>query len=177
MKKTLLLASAVALAGFAAPAMAQSTGTVSIDGSVADRCLFTTDSQTISAGELAGTDGKLDTSKLDGQNRTLVGWCNGTAATMSVEAQPLLNVDFTGTLPSGFNDRVDYTATATANSLDATDDSTVAGAGTAVNVGVFSGDVKVALSGSTAGGNLLVAGGYQGQVLVTLTPNVSFGAP
>lgn len=175
MKKILLFAAAAALAGFAAPAMAQSTGTVTIDGSVADRCLFTTDAQTINLGELAqsgtGTSaGKLDSSTVDGKNATLVGWCNGTAATMAVEAQPLLN---TGTAPTGFDNRVNYTATATANSVDATDDSFAAGAGTPQTVGIFTGDVKVALSGSsTPTTGLLVAGDYAGQVLVTLSPGV-----
>ena len=182
MKKTLVLVSAAA-ACFAVPAVAQSTGTVSVDGTVADRCLFTTPSATISVGELtqSGTGseaGKLDASKLDGESRTLVGWCNGTAATMSVEAQPLTNTDFAGPAPSGFDIRVNYTATADANSQAASDDSLAEGAGSAVNVGLFAGNVVVTLSGSsTPTASLLVAGDYQGQVLVTLTPNSSFNQP
>lgn len=180
MRKAFLLTSAVAIATLAGPALAQSTGTVDVDGSVQGRCLFTAPSATISVGELsqAGTGanaGKLDPAKLDGQQRTLTGWCNGTAATMSVEAFPLLNTDFTGAAPSGFDTRINYTATATANSIDATDGSATAGAGTPVNVGLFAGQVVVALSNSaTPGGGLLVAGAYNGEVRVTLAPNVSF---
>lgn len=182
MRKILAMTAIVGF-GMATPAMAQVTGTVDIDGSVADRCLFTTDSAVISVGELAlsgtgATAGKLNTSKLDGETRTLVGWCNGTAATMEVEAFPLENTDFTGTTPAGFDTRIDFTATAAANSQSATDTSLTAGKGTAVNVGLFAGNVDVTLSGSSSPTNgLLVAGGYVGQVVVTLTPNISFGGP
>lgn len=154
------------------------TGEVNINGSVANRCLFTLPSETISVGELAngGADsstGKLNTSKLDGESRTLVGWCNGTAASMTVEALPLLNTSYSGTVPAGFETRINYTAAALANGETATDSSSVGGTGSAVNVGMFSGDVVVTLSGSATPGNgLLVAGAYSGQVLVTLSPNV-----
>jgi hypothetical protein len=178
-----ILITAMGFAAFAAsPALAQSsTGTVSIDGSVADRCLFTTPSATISLGEisLSGTGttaGKLNTAKVDGQSRTLVGWCNGTAATMTVEAQPLLNISYTGPAVAGFDTRVNYAAKAVANAVEGTDTSTGVGAGAAVAVGLFTGDIPVTLSASSSPTNgLLVAGTYQGQVLVTLTPNVSFG--
>jgi len=163
------------------PALAQSTGTVTINGSVADRCLFTTPSAVIALGELtngggAADSGKLDPSRVNGQNRTLVGWCNGTAATMAVEAQPLLNSDFTGPAISGFDARVDYTATALANGVSALDSSTAETPGNPAEIGLFTGNVVVTLSAaSTPTSGLLVAGNYGGQVLVTLAPNVSFG--
>jgi hypothetical protein len=163
------------------PAFAQSTGTVTVNGSVADRCLFTTPSAVIALGEMTnaggvGGAGKLDPSRVNGQSRTLVGWCNGTAATMGVEAQPLLNSDYTGPAISGFDARVDYTATAVANSVSASDSSTVAAPGSVVGIGLFTGNVVVNLSAaSTPTSGLLVAGNYGGQVLVTLAPNVSFG--
>ena len=180
-----LAVAALAASALSGPAFAQSTGTVAVDGSVADRCLFTDPADVISVGELAlpGSDanaGRLDASKLNNESRTLTGWCNGTAATISVEAQPLLNSDFTGTPPTGFDRRVDFTASAVANSATATDSSAAAspGAGSAVNVGMFTGNVVVTLSSATTpGGGLLVAGDYGGQVLVTLTPNVSFNLP
>jgi hypothetical protein len=183
MQKNLILA--VGLVGLmSSPAFAQSsTGTVTVDGSVADRCLFTTPSATISLGEISlsgtgATAGKLNTAVVNGQSRTLVGWCNGTAATMTVEAQPLLNTSYTGPAIAGFDTRVNYTATAVANAVPGTDTSTGAGAGTAVAVGLFTGNIPVTLSASSSPTNgLLVAGTYQGQVLVTLTPNVSFGNP
>lgn len=182
MRKVLSLA-AVAALSVGGPAMAQdATGTVAIDGSVADRCLFTTDNAVISVGELAlggsGTAaGRLDPTRLNGQTRTLEGWCNGTAATIQVEAQPLLNTSFTGTPPAGFDRRVDITATAVANNVSANDTSVTTGAGTAANVGLFAGSVDVTLSNSSSPTNgLLVAGSYVGQVLVTLSPNISFGS-
>ena len=157
--KTSILAVAAALAvATALPAAAQTaTGNVAINGSVGDRCQFTLPSDVINAGELSqqgsgSNAGKLDPSKLDGQTRTLQGWCNGTAATMSVEALLTRRMDF----------------------VKATDTSVTDGAGTSVPVGMFTGDVQVTLSNSsspTAG--LLVAGDYSGQVLVTLTPSVT----
>lgn len=181
MIKAIIAATAVSAAICASPAFAQNaTGTVSIDGSVADRCLFTGPSATISVGELAksGTDsdaGRLNPAKLDGESRTLVGWCNGTAATIAVEAEPLLNVDYTSTAPTGFTRRIDYSATALANSVSANDSSLVAGSGDAEDIGIFTGNVVVTLSDSSApGGALLIAGAYQGQVVVTLSPNISF---
>ncbi|WP_025559985.1 hypothetical protein [Sphingomonas sp. UNC305MFCol5.2] len=182
MKNSILAVAVVVAATAALPAAAQSasaTGTVTVNGSVADRCQFTTPSAVINAGELAlqgsgSTAGKLDTSKLDGQTRTLVGWCNGTAASMSVEAQPLVDTTFVGAAPTGFDSVVNYSASALANSATASDTSMTAGAGTAVPVGLFTGNVVVTLAGSSSPtGGILVAGSYSGQVLVTLTPNVS----
>lgn len=172
MRKLLLFALPLAFIG--TPANAQSsTGNVVINGSVAGRCLFTTPNATITLGELAlgGTDttaGKLDVSKVNGMNATLVGWCNNTASTMTVLATELTGPTATAT---GFDKRVDYTATANANSVNATDTSTVAGAGSAVTVGMFTGNVVVTLSAaSTPTSGLLVAGSYTGNVAVTLSP-------
>jgi hypothetical protein len=185
MRTQIFIFAALGLVASAAPAAAQSSpGTVTVNGAVADRCLFTTPSATINITELSqsGTGasaGRLDATTVDGQQRTLVGWCNGTSATMTVEAKPLLNSDFTSAPPSGFDRRVDYTATAVANTKTATDTSVGnPGAGSPVAVGLFTGDVVVTLSGaSTPTSGLLVAGRYGGEVVVTLTPNVSFGSP
>ena len=166
-----IAALALPLAAGAAGAQV-ATGTVAIDGSVASRCSLSLSSATISVGEMSQpTTGKLNSSVVDGQNRTLTGFCNGSAARIAVEAQPLLNVTSTGTPPSGFDRRVDYTATATANSVNGIDSSVVAGAGTPVPVGAFTGNILVTLSAaSSPTSGLLVAGTYQGQVLVTLNP-------
>lgn len=166
------------------PAFAQAAveGDVTINGSVADRCLFTLPSQVINLGELSlpGTDanaGRLDPAKVNGANATLQGWCNGAAATMKVEALPIVNTSFTSSPASGFDRIVNYTATATANTFSATDQSGVAGAGSEVGVGMFTGPIPVVLSApGTPGGGILVAGNYQGLVKVTLTPNTSFGS-
>ena len=173
MRRLMFLAIPAVLA--ASPAFAQSTpvtGTVNIDGSVAGRCTFTLPSVTLSLGELSlSTNGKLDVSKVNGKTATLTGWCNSTAATMSVTTTQLT----TGTAaPSGFDNRVDYTATAAANSASASDSSLVAGAGTPSTVGLFTGNILVTLSAaSSPTSGLMVAGGYTGNVVVTLTPTVA----
>lgn len=173
MRKLTLLA--LPLIAIATPALAQSaTGTVNINGSVAGRCLFTTPNATIALGELAlgGTDataGKLDVTKVNGKTATLVGWCNSTASTMTVTTTELTGPTATAT---GFDKRVDYTATANANSVNASDSSLTPGAGTPATVGMFTGNVLVTLSAaSTPTSGLLVAGSYTGNVAVTLTPS------
>ena len=166
------------LLGLAAPAVASATvaattGTVTVNGSVAARCQFTTSTATITLGELAKPDGTYDPTTVDGQNRTLQGWCNGASSSMTVNAQSLTN---TTAAPTGFSNQVDFTATALANSQSAVDtNSTDNTAGPPVTVGIFSGDIKVTLSASSShGGSTLkmVAGAYAGDVLVTLTPAI-----
>jgi hypothetical protein len=179
MRKAYLIAAPFAL--LAMPVMAQSadsTGTVTINGAVGARCLFTLPSSTITIPELsvqgAGSNaGKLDAATVNGQTRTLQGWCNGTASSMKVEAFPLMNTSYTAAAPAGFDRRVDYTATAAANSQNATDSSLTAGAGVPANVNLFTGDVVVTLSAaSSPTGGLLVAGNYSGYVEVTLSPSI-----
>jgi hypothetical protein len=168
MRKLLILAALPALA-VASPALAQVEGRVDIDGSVASRCLFTLPNATISLGELSLTsNGKLDAAKVNGRSATLSGWCNGAASTMTVTTTELT----TGTAATtGFDNRVDYTAQATANSVPASDSSLSAGAGTAATVGMFSGDITVLLSAASSPSNgIMVAGTYTGNVKVTLTP-------
>lgn len=170
MRKLFILAAPVAL--LATPAMAATgdvTGNVAIDGTVAARCAFTLANEVISLGELTGTNGKLDAAVVEGKSKNLAGWCNGTNSTMTVKATPLTNT-LTAT---GFDSTVNYTATATIGSFNATDVSTDAVAGTAVKMGLFSGDVTVTLSSaSTPTNGLMVAGTYNGNVQVTLTPAV-----
>ncbi len=179
MRKILLLAIPAVLASpvLAQPALAQNaSGTVSIDGSVAGRCLFTVPNQTISLGELAlsgsdATAGKLDVAKVNGKSATLVGWCNNSAATMTVTSTALTN---TAAAATGFDNRIDYTASAVANGVPATDSSVSDGAGTSRTVGLFTGNVVVTLSAaSTPASGLLVAGDYKGNVVVTLAPAIA----
>ena len=169
-------AAALAVIGAASQASAQVTGTVDITGSVGERCEFTVDSATIPLGELSGTGGVLDTAQVNGETATLNGWCNGTAAEMTVEANAIANVDFVGLPPAGFETIVNYTATATASpasgDVSANDTSASVGAGAPSVVGVFSSDIDVVLSASsTPGGGKLIAGNYEGSVDVTLTPS------
>lgn len=174
MRKLIILSAPLAL--LASPAMAQSAvdGTVDINGSVAGRCMFTVPNKTISLGEISlASNGKLDVSKVNGRNETLTGWCNNTTASMTVTSTALTN----GTsAPTGFDNRVDYTATAVTGSTSANDSSVTAGAGAASNVGLFTGDIVVTLSNASSPNNgLMVAGGYTGNVVVTLTPTVIIG--
>jgi hypothetical protein len=173
MRKTLIIAAAL-LSAVATPAFA-ADGTVKVNAKVAPKCLFTTDSATITIPELAGSDGKLDTGSVNEEKATLKGWCNGTAAVMSVVASPLDNMASGGT---SFDSRVNYTATAAANSKTASySTATQTGSGE-TNVGLFSGDVVVTLSGAeTPGGKLLLSGDYTGTVTVTLAPAATPAAP
>jgi hypothetical protein len=177
-KHIILAASALGLMAaapaFAAPA-ADVTGTVTVTGSVAAKCLFTTDSDSVVIPELADTTGHLEASTVNTQSAELVGWCNGTASTMRVEANHLEG-DFAGSPVSGFTDRVDYTATATAmtgmegsTATAASDSSDVGGAGAPITVGLFASPIAVTFSDAAADGRL-VAGDYEGSVDVTLSP-------
>ena len=176
MKRLLLTAACLGLA-FPAAASAAAvvgtpvTGTVTVTGAVAPRCQFTTATDNIDIPELSNTTTSvLDPATVSGApHATLVGWCNGTASTIQVEAQPLLN---SAPAPTGFTNRVDYTATATANSVSVTDNSVVANSdNTAVTVGIFTGDIDVGLSQATSPTGKLIAGAYLGHVIVTLTPS------
>lgn len=170
MRKTMIIAALPAIL-VASPALAQTsaTGTVAIDGSVAGRCMFTLPNATISLGELSlASNGKLDPAKVNGNSATLKGWCNATAATMTVTTTQLTTATAATT---GFDNRVDYTGTAVANSVSGSDSSLTAGAGSPVTVGQFTGDVVVTLSAASSPSNgIMVAGTYTGNVQVTLAP-------
>ncbi len=182
MKNGFILSTALIGALVPGVAAAQSSGTVTINGTVADRCLFTVPSKIINLGELSlpgtgSTAGKLDAAKVDAATETLSGWCNGVAATMTVDAAPLVNTSHTTAPPSGFDRIVNYTATASAGTIDATD-TTATGAGSAVTLGLYTGDIIVNVDGSsTPGSGIMIAGNYQGVITVTLAPNSSFTPP
>ena len=177
MKRIVLLA---ALAAIAIPASASFaddvTGTVTVNGTVADRCLFTTGSVVLNIGEMAqaagGNAGKLNTTSVTSQNAQLTGWCNGTAATIAVQANALTNA---ASAPTGFDNKVDYTATATAHptsgDVAVSDSSTSAGASSPSTVGIFTSNIDVSFTTpASPTGGLLVAGSYTGSVVVTLSP-------
>ncbi|MFI4933451.1 MAG: hypothetical protein ACHP7N_02425 [Caulobacterales bacterium] len=172
-----------AILGLSIPTIAAATptgvtGTVTVDGAVAARCQFGAGGAAlINIPELSDTTtGELNPSTVNGQSAQLQGWCNGTNSTMTVQADPLLNA---GSAPSGFSNHVDFTATATAHPTggdkSASDTTTVAGAGTPVTVGIFSGNIDVVLSlaaSNPAAPAKMLAGAYAGDVLVTLTPGI-----
>ena len=173
-----LISLALPLIAAATPALAADpvSGTVALSGSVAGRCLFTTPQQTIALGELAqagsgATAGKLDATRINGQTTNLVGWCNNVGSSMAVTATELTST--TSAPNASFDNRVDYTASASANGVDASDSSVTAGAGGSTSVNVFAGSIGVTLSGAATPNNgVLVAGSYTGNVTVTLSPNV-----
>lgn len=173
MRKLIIAAAPLAL--LASPAMAATAapsvnGNVAITGEVTARCAFTLGSETIALGDISGTDGKLDATKVNGKSKNLTGWCNGTNSTVAVKATALTNT-LTGT---GFDSTVTYTAKATVGTVEATDsDSLDTAAGVAAKVGLFSGNIAVSLSNAqTPGNGLMVAGDYSGNVQVTLAPAV-----
>lgn len=174
MNKLLLPGIAALALGGAAPVLAQATGEVDVNGFVEDRCQFTTiGDSVIELGEISGDDGRLDEAAVDAGTATLQGWCNGSAATIVVEALPLINA---ASGAANFDKRVDYRATTTAGSAAPIDDSTDAGAGAEVALGLFSGDIVVDISNAASPNDgLMVAGDYVGSIVVTLTPNTSFG--
>jgi hypothetical protein len=88
---------------------------------------------------------------------------------MSVQANALTGP---ATSVSGFTNIVNYTATATLHTtpaLFASDASTSVGAGAATTVGAFSDTIDITLSNASAPAGLLVAGTYNGSVVVTLS--------
>lgn len=180
--RLVLAAAALALSGVGSFASAQTVnGQVDVNGTVANRCQFTLNNAVLDIGEMsrltgaADQFGRLDAAKLNGQSRNLSGWCNGAAATMTVEAEPLELQDAAGAPPPGFENRVDYVATATVSNESSAQDTTATdGPGAASSVGMFAGDVVVTFSGAaTPGSGRLIAGAYQGRVVVTLAPAVS----
>lgn len=95
--------------------------------------MFTIPNKTISLGELSLAS-KLDASKVNGRSETLEGLANNTAASMTVTTTQLTTAT---AAPTGFDNRVDYTATAVTGSVNHT--SLTAGAGSASRFGPFSG--------------------------------------
>jgi hypothetical protein len=177
-----LAAAAMAAMTVSAPAFAQpapnAVGNVDVFGSVASRCLFTTPSAVINLGELsiqgaAANSGQVDPAKVNAGHATLNGWCNGAPATMSVQTFALVDTSYTTSPPTGFDRVVNYTATASNGAAAPFDDSLSPGPGAPVVVGIFAHDINVQLSApSTPNSGRLIAGTYQGQVVVTLSPNV-----
>jgi hypothetical protein len=171
-------AAAIAAAG---PAAAQTLGTVDVQGTVGERCQFTSQSTVVlDIGEMSvisgsqASLGKYDPATLESRTATLNGWCNSAAATMTVEATPMVNLTYGSTPPSGFERQVDFTATATVAGGGgyASDSTLAAGPGAPGAVGLFSNDVTVSFSNSgTPTGGRLIAGAYDGTVLVTLSPS------
>lgn len=193
MRKLLILAVPAMLA--ATPALAQdATGTVIINGSVANKCAVVSGSgtsqtwgTTVSLGELSQTDGTLRSSAglsadfLSSGGTALNAHvvCTTANPSITVNADPLVNTAVTPASGSGYTNTVHFQADVTVNKVGGsslyTNDSLAAPAGpTALGDRLAAGATNVFIASSnwrTVGtDSLLVAGSYQGQIVVTITP-------
>lgn len=193
MRKLLILAVPAMVA--ATPALAQNaTGTVIINGSVANKCAVvstTSTSQTwgttVQLGELTQTDGTLRSSSSlssdflgsggSALNAKVV--CTTANPSITVNADPLVNTAVSTTAGSGYTNTVHFQADVTVNKVGGssvyTNDSNAAPSGpTALGDRLAAGATNVFIASSnwrTVGtDSLLVAGAYQGQIVVTITP-------
>ena len=122
MKKIAFLAAA-ACAAIAMPAMAQTTGTINLTGSVAAKCTAAPGGATFgdstAFGELALTDGTMRTnlaSSFGTHAFTII--CNTGTPTVSVDADALAT---TASATAGYDNSIDYTATVTVKRSGTTD--------------------------------------------------------
>lgn len=173
MKTINIAAAALAALLVSTAASAQSvSGTVTIDGTVQAKCVIAP-AATITLGEMAGVTGVYN-NVADGKTATLTAWCNGAASTMTV-ASTAISLVGGGAVPTGFTNTVNFTGTASVTPAGAggavsASDSTTAAPSAAAAVSLFSNDITVALSASSTNGGKLIAGTYQGSVVVTLAP-------
>lgn len=185
MKKIALIAMTAA-AAFATPAMAQQvvTGTITLTGTVGAKCYVGSDtsantfSDAVNFGALDATDGTLRTGlATDFGTRSFTVKCTSGNPTISVTANPLAN---TATPAAGYDNSIDYSATVTADRAGSgtavvTDASSAAGA-TSGQVGGplanAASNVRITTTGyaTNAATDLLVAGTYNGSVVVTISP-------
>lgn len=193
MRKLVILAASACM--FATPALAQNaTGTVVINGSVANKCAVITGSDTsptwgttVNLGELSQSNGTLrstasltndfNTVAAGAQNAHVV--CSTSNPSIAVNADPLVN---TGTVPaggSGYTNTVHFDADVTVNKVGGsqtyTNDSNTAATGPTTlgdRLAASGPNVLIATKNWRTLGTdaLLVAGSYQGQIVVTITP-------
>lgn len=189
-------ASGLLLAASAVPAAAQSTtGTIVINGSVSARCGTTpgngsTFGETVGLGELANANGQLEAA-LSGTSaaspafsRSYSLTCTGSNFGVSIEAQTLANTSV-ATAPAGYTRAAEFTGRVSldlvspssgASTLNLDDTSSVAGA-TSVSAGPsnFLANSTANLRASAYGfvtptGAIMVAGPYQGRIIITVSP-------
>jgi len=173
MKTLIIAATALAALGFSTAASAQSAnGTVTVNGTVAAKCVIAP-TGTITLGEMADIFGQYNLAA-DNKSATLNAFCNGTRSTMTVLSSPII-LQSTIVVPAGFTNIVDFTGTASvtpagSGAAVSASDSTIAAASAPAAVSLFSDNITVTLSASSTNGNKLIAGAYQGSVVVTLAP-------
>lgn len=193
MKYTAGAIAIVALAAAtASPAWAQSvSGTVTINGTVGEKCIVT------DAGDDPNTDfgGIVDLGALDDTDGTLrsiaaisassdlanLGFrvvCTTATPSVSVTAAPMVNAS--ATAPTGYANTVHFTADANFSVVGGTDSFQVVTDGTATNGGALSNrlatgpdNVQVDLSNfhTPAATDVLTAGTYTGTVSITISPS------
>lgn len=183
MKKLIVTAVMLGSAFAAAPAFAQASGSVDVNGTVSARCSAATPiSGNITLGELAKADGTIDpafSGNTGGLSRSFTIKCNGANPKVSVEAKPLVNAAATNS-PNGYTNTVHYTATVVAmgakgGTTSVADQSLSSGA-TAGQLGdrlaAVSNNISLTIgSGITAESTaILDAGTYAGKVEITVAP-------
>ena len=193
MKKVVALATMAAVAALAATsAQAQSvSGTVTIEGTVGEKCLVTDAGANpdpdfgglIDLGDLDDTDGTLRSiaaisasGDLDNLGFRVV--CTTANPSVEVSATALVN-SAAGAPPSGYANTVDYTADIDFDTVSGTDEFQVVTDGTSTAGGALSArlatgqhNVRVDLSGFNTPGadDVLMAGDYTGAVSITISP-------
>lgn len=193
MRKLVFLAASACM--FATPALAQdATGTVIINGSVANKCAVIIDSgssttwgTTVNLGELSQSDGTLRSSASlandfttianGAQNAHVV--CSTSSPSIAVNADPLVNAGNTPAAGSGYTNTVHFDADVTVNKVGGSQTYSNDSNGTATGptalgdrLAATGPNVLIATSDWRTLGTdaLLVAGSYQGQIVVTITP-------
>ena len=184
MKKIALLAIA-ASAVIAAPAMADVTGTITLNGNVASKCSVTsspagaTFAQTVDFLELSQANGTLRTGlATDFGTKSATVVCNTGTPKVSVDANPLAT---TGTAPTGYANAINYTASVAVTAVGANagpfTNATTAAPTAATSVGSAlansANNVNITTSGyaTQALTDILVAGAYTGNIIVVISPN------
>lgn len=191
MKKIVALSTiAIATMLAAAPASAQSvSGTVTINGTVGNKCLVTDAGSTpnadfggvVNLGALDAADGTLRTIAAIAATGDLANLgfrvvCTTANPTVSVTAAPMLNV---AAAPSGYANRVDFTADVDFDTVGGvveyqavTDGTPTVGGALPNRLATGLDNVRVDLSGFNTPGatDVLVAGSYTGSVSITISP-------
>jgi hypothetical protein len=170
----------------AAPALAQSSSTITVNGTIASGCTAVTIPNSANLGTISTTTGvgELDVAKvnvaLTGTSASVT--CNGAGTTLTVTALPLTGPALPNGTPTGvngFTNTIDYTANVSkpagsyVQSLGTVagiimSDATTTGA-TTETVGLVASNLNIDITNAAAIGTL-IAGAYTGTVQISLTP-------
>jgi len=187
-------ATALLIAGSAYAAVGDVTGTVNVIGHVGGQCSVLTNGETVSSsftgqidlGELAGTDGRLNTS-ITGGPVTFTVVCNTTAPSISLAASSLVG---SASPPDGtYTNIVGYRANLTlaevssgSETFHATSENSASPTATtgtlAAPLSGANNNVSVSVDNLTSNGGILTAGTYGvansadgGVISITITPS------